>query len=147
MKVEGRLSKIDHIGILVKDLDKAVKLFSDLFDMKFQSPYATPEADTWETIEASGINLIAPLAPEKSKNPGTLAKQLERRGEGVIMLAFKVPNVEEAVAEAQAKGVRCISKFEHEGTKIALFHPKDTFGITVEVCEYDEKHPLTCAAK
>jgi len=142
MKVENRLSKIDHIGILVEDLDKAVKLFSDLFGMEFSEPYDMPEADTHETIAPSGINLIEPLSLERSKNPGVMAKLLERRGEGVLVISFKVPNLEEAVAEAQSKGVRLISKFEHNGVKFALFHPKDTFGITIELCEYKARHPM-----
>lgn len=147
MKVENRLSKIDHIGILVRDLDKAVKLFSDLFGMKFDAPYDTPESDTHEVMESSGINFVTPMAQERSKNPGSMAKLLERRGEGVMMLSFKVPNIEEAVAETQAKGVRVISRFYIEGVKYALLHPKDTFGITIELCEYEERFPGNCARR
>lgn len=141
MKVENRLSKIDHIGILVEDLDKAVKFFSDLFEMDFVKPHDTPDADIRETIEPSGINLFEPLSPEKSKNPGAIAKQLERHGEGMFMLSFKVANLEEAVAEMQSKGVRLVMKSEVEGFYYALFHPRDTFGVMIELCEYREKHP------
>ena len=143
MKVEKCLSSIDHLGILVRDLDKTVKLFSDLFEMEFENPHDTPDADIRESMEPGGINLYEPLAPERSKNPGAMAKNLDRWGEGVNMVSFKVPNLEEAVTEMQAKGLRLISSFTYKEIKIALFHPKDTFGITIELCEYKAKHPAS----
>ena len=145
MKIEKRLSSIDHIGILVEDLDKAVTLFHDLFEMDFEEPHDNPEADIRETIEPYGINFYEPLAPERSKTPGVMAKQLERTGGGIVMLSLKVSDLEEGIADMEAKGIKLILKLEQGGSKYAIFHPRNTFGIVIELCEYKEKHPAMVA--
>ena len=123
MKVE----KIDHIAILVKDLEKAGKFFADLFNTEFAGPNEVKETDMRNLMSPEGIELVTPLTPN-----GVLARTLEHRGEGITLISLKVPNVVEATAEMKAKGVRQIGGI---GTKIALFHPKDLYGVTIELIE------------
>ena len=119
MKVQG----IHHITILVKDLEAAGKLYSDLFGLKFKGPGMVQETDIRNLICPEGINLVSPLSPN-----GATARTLERRGEGLAFLALTVPNLEEACAEMKAKGIRQVGGI---GTREAIFHPKDLHGVLV----------------
>ncbi len=122
MKVE----KLDHVTILVKDLEKARKLYSDLFGVVFSEPKENKEADIKMSFSPLGIALAAPISPD-----GAVAKNLEQRGEGVGAVVLKVKNVAEATTEMQAKGIRKIA----QGAKVARFHPKDTNGVIFEIVQ------------
>ena len=142
MKVE----KIDHVSIQVRDLEKAMKWFSDVLGMEFVEPFTEAEEireemDIIESMSSVGISLVAPLTPN-----GTTAKLIERRGETVSMISFKVPNLEEAIAHMQSKGIRMIMRGKIFNAKWAEFHPKDCYGIMMELIEYEPKHPLLSTA-
>ncbi len=124
MKVE----KIDHVGIMVKDLEEAGNFFADLFGIEFTGPHENPGQDIRNMINRHlGIELISPLTPD-----GPNAKTLEKRGEGLSLLSLKVSNLEEAVAEMKSKGVRQIGAI---GKRIAIFHPRDTYGVMIDLVE------------
>jgi len=124
-KRQMKMQKIHHVAILVEDLEKAGKLYSDLFGIEFTSPKEEKELDIRNMLSPQGIELVSPLTPD-----GVMAKNLERRGEGITLLAFTVDNVAEASAEISAKGIRQIGG---DGTKLAIFHPKDLNGVTIEL--------------
>jgi methylmalonyl-CoA epimerase len=136
MKVES----IDHVAIQVRDLQKAKRFFADLFGTKFTDLGEVEEMDVRSSIDRLGIELIEPLTPN-----GVTAKSLERRGEGLTLLSLKVSSLEEAVAEMESKGIRLIGRIEHEKMKAALFHPKDIYGVMIELIEYEPKHPIVAA--
>jgi methylmalonyl-CoA epimerase len=123
MKVE----KIDHVAILVKDLEKAGKFFADLLDTEFAGPNEIKELDIRNLMSPEGIELVTPLTPD-----GPTARTLAQRGEGVTLISLEVPNVVEATGEMKAKGVRQVGGI---GTRVALFHPKDLYGVLVELIE------------
>jgi len=127
MKVE----KIDHVSITVKDLDKAMKFFGELFETEFLKPWPVESVDILESIDPLGIDLAAPLTPD-----GLTAKVLAHRGEGVTMVSFKVPNLEEAVAEMKSHGVRQLFRGTLGKAKWAIFDPRDAFGVMIELIEY-----------
>ena len=95
MKVE----EIDHIAIFVRDLDKASKFFADLLDAEFSEPQVIGEYSFRQTVEPLGIELVESTSPD-----GPVAKTIERKGEGVALIGFKVPNLEEAIAEMNTVG-------------------------------------------
>ena len=140
MKVE----KIDHIGINVWDMEKAVRFFSELFETEF-GPLVVIEPspmDLRERMGPLGLDIAEPATPD-----GDAARILRHRGEGLNGLVIKVSNLEEAVAEMKSRGVREIWRLEfkrgEETWKSVAFHPKDTFGVMVELTEYNtELHPL-----
>ena len=136
MKVE----KMDHIAIFVKDLDKAKKLFSDLLGTEFTEPVMVEQLGFRQTLEPLGIEFVESTSPD-----GPIAKTIELKGEGVGLIGLKVPDLEEAVAEMESRGFRLVSRVEQGQLKAAQFHPKDTFGVMIELLEYKEKHPITIA--
>jgi len=120
MKVEG----IDHVVIIVKDLEEAGKFFADLFGIEFSGPREARQVDARILSSPIGIDLFAPLAPD-----GPSARTIERRGEGLNALMLKVSNLDQAVDEMQSHGVRLINRSERS----ALFHPKDLHGVMIEL--------------
>jgi methylmalonyl-CoA/ethylmalonyl-CoA epimerase len=139
-----KIEQIDHIHVVVKELDRAVRFFSELLGTTFSEILSSPpEAEGGFGVKASvcnlngvGIELIAPNDPE-----GLIAKTLEHRGEGIWAISVKVPNMDEAIAEAESRGLRVIRKIEVGKVKEAHIHPKDTYGIMIELCEYKAQHP------
>jgi methylmalonyl-CoA/ethylmalonyl-CoA epimerase len=79
------------------------------------------------------VELLQSTAPD-----GPIAGFIEKKGEGVQHIAFMVENIEEALKELEAKGIRLIDKVPRMGAggkKIAFVHPKDTYGVLVELCQ------------
>ena len=121
-----KLEKIDHVSIYVRDLEKARRFFAELLDAEFSDVSQDKELDTRGSMGPAGIELIAPLTPD-----GPVARAIDKRGEGLSLVSLKVPNLEQAVAEMQSRGVRLAAKIEH----LAVFHPKDTYGVMFEFIE------------
>ena len=133
MKIEN----IDHIGIYVRDLKKATKFFADLLGTEFTEIGESKEVDVRSAMDPSGIELFEPLTPD-----GTAARTIERRGEGLALLSLKVPNLEEGIAAMESRGIRLTVRVERPNARMALFHPKDTYGVMIELIEYKAKHPF-----
>jgi len=134
MKVE----QVDHIHVAVKDMDKAVNLFEDLLGIKFSKEFVSEEMGIKSrvaTIGPVGIELIQATSADSE-----IAKFVERRGEGVHAVSLKVPDIDEAVAQMQAKGIRCIARVELPMLREAELHPKDTCGVQIELCQYEMAH-------
>ncbi|KJS13675.1 MAG: methylmalonyl-CoA epimerase [Peptococcaceae bacterium BRH_c8a] len=77
---------------------------------------------------------------ESTTEDGPIARYIEKNGEGIQHIAFRVENLEEKLAELKAAGVRLIDEKPRRGAggaKIAFLHPKSTFGTLVELCERD----------
>ena len=125
-----KVQKIHHISVLVKDLEKAGKLYSDLFGIEFEGPYEQKALDVKFLSSPLGINLAAPLTPD-----GPSAKTLERRGEGLSMLVLNVPDIEEATADMESSGVRLVGREDRPAARVASFHTKDLCGVMIELME------------
>lgn len=79
---------------------------------------------------------------EPTSEDSTIAKFIEKRGEGIHHLAFATNGVADALAEVEAKGIRLIDKAPRrgaEGLNIAFLHPKSTIGVLTELCEDPNK--------
>ncbi|MFC1999339.1 VOC family protein [Chloroflexota bacterium] len=129
MKVE----KLDHIHIYVKDLEKAIKFFEDILGIKFLG------TKTWEQYGGGIREAFAPpgiLLLEGTNPDSDVTKVIEMRGEGLHGISLKVANIDEGIAELQSKGMRFLNKYEVGRVKEALFHPKDSFGVCIELGEY-----------
>jgi methylmalonyl-CoA/ethylmalonyl-CoA epimerase len=75
---------------------------------------------------------------ESTDPEGPIGKFIEKRGQGIHHMAFATDGVQEALTEAEAKGIRLIDKHPRkgaEGLNIAFLHPKSTFGVLTELCE------------
>lgn len=137
MKVE----KVDHVHIFVKDLDKAIKFLEGALGTKFSEPHCPENLDARTTLDPLGLELIEGVSPDSA-----VAKFIERRGEGLAAISLKVPDIEEAIAHLESRGVRLMRRIESGRLKEAQFHPKDTFGVMIELCEYELEHGARLAS-
>jgi methylmalonyl-CoA epimerase len=131
-----KIKHIDHIGIAVKTIEQAGKFYTDVLGLKIQDIENVAEQKVnvaFLPITDSEVELI-----ESTHDDGPVAKFIEARGEGIQHIAFRVENIEDALAELKAKGVRLIDQQPRKGAggaKIAFIHPKETNGVLVELCE------------
>ncbi len=127
--------KIDHIGIAVKDLEKALEFYEAL-GMKAEGTEVVEEQKVRVAFLPTGDSEIELL--ESTSPDGPIAKHIEKKGEGIQHLALRVENIEEAIADLMEKGVRMIDekpRYGAGGAKIAFVHPKSTNGILLELTE------------
>lgn len=131
-----KLLKIDHLGIAVNSIDEGKCFWSDILGLNFEGA-ETVEAQKVTTaffpVGESEVELLESTAAD-----GPVAKYIQKRGQGIQHVAFRVENIEEALAELKAKGVQLIDqqpRMGAGGAKIAFLHPKATNGVLVELCE------------
>jgi methylmalonyl-CoA/ethylmalonyl-CoA epimerase len=133
-----KILKVDHIGIAVNSIDEAKKLYCDLLGLNHAGNETVAEQKVTTAFFPVGdteVELLESTAPD-----GPVAKYIEKKGEGVQHIAFRVDNIEEALAELKAKGVKLIDEKPRIGAgggKIAFLHPKSTYGVLVELCQRD----------
>ena len=127
--------KIDHIGIAVKDLEKALEFYETL-GMEAEGTEVVEEQKVRVAFLPTGDSELELL--ESTSPDGPIAKHIEKKGEGIQHLALRVENIEEAIADLMEKGVRMIDekpRYGAGGAKIAFVHPKSTNGILLELTE------------
>ncbi len=131
-----KVLKVDHIGIAVQSIAETKKLYQDLLGLEHAGNETVAEQKVTTAFFPVGdteVELLESTAPD-----GPIAKYLEKRGEGVQHIAFRVENIEEALIELKAKGIRLIDEQPRKGAggaKIAFLHPKSTYGVLIELCE------------
>ncbi|MCR3956668.1 MAG: methylmalonyl-CoA epimerase [Gudongella sp.] len=132
------VTKIDHIGIAVKNLDETLKFYEDVMGIKCTSKEEVEEQKVRVAFLPVGDSEVELL--ESTTEDGPIARFIEKKGEGVQHIAFKVDNIEEAIKDLQEKGVRLIDekpRYGAGGARIAFLHPKSTSGVLIEISERD----------
>ena len=135
------ISHIEHLGIAVKSLEEAIPYYENILGLKCYSieEVADQKVKTaFFKVVQTKIELLEPTSEDS-----TIAKFIEKRGEGIHHMAFAIEDgVANALAEVEAKGVRLIDKAPRkgaEGLNIAFLHPKSTCSVLTELCENPNK--------
>ena len=131
-----KVKHIDHIGIAVNKIEEAGKFYTDILGLKIQEIETVSEQKVHVAFIPIADNEVELL--ESTEPDGPVAKYIASRGEGIQHIAFRVENIDEALKELKAKGVRLIDEESRKGAggaKIAFLHPKETSGVLVELCE------------
>jgi methylmalonyl-CoA/ethylmalonyl-CoA epimerase len=129
---------IDHVGIAVRDLDEAAAFYEATFGFRTVHVEENAEQGVREAMLAVGdtddrLQLLAPLTPDS-----TIGRFLDRSGPGIQQLAYRVSNIDDAMAAARAAGLRVLYDEARRGTagaRINFIHPKDAGGVLVELVE------------
>ncbi|GAA2082284.1 methylmalonyl-CoA epimerase [Aeromicrobium halocynthiae] len=137
------LVAIDHVGIAVPDLDAALEFYSSTFGLESVHEEVNEEQGVREAMLAVGdsgscIQLLAPLSDES-----TIAKFLDRNGQGVQQLAYRVTDIDAVSATLRDRGVRLLYDVPKRGTsnsRVNFVHPKDAGGVLVELVEPGDGH-------
>ena len=131
-----KVKQIDHIGIAVKSLDQAGRFYTDVLGLPTQETEAVEDQKVtvaFIPVADSEVELLESTEPD-----GPVARYIESKGEGIQHIAYRVENLDEALAELKEKGVRLIDQEPRKGAggaRIAFIHPKETHGVLVELCE------------
>ena len=131
-----KILKIDHLGIAVKSIDDGKNFWTGILGLEFEGTETVEEQKVTTAFFPVGESEVELL--ESTADDGPVAKYIEKRGEGIQHVAFRVENIETALAELKEKGIRLIDETPRKGAggaKIAFLHPKSTNGILVELCE------------
>ena len=139
-----KIGKIEHVSINVKNLDEAVKRFSDVFGTTFVysdegvvEKTVTEHADTtYDVAYVPGRGGNLKLAMDRAGCLSLVESDPPLEKEGLRSLYFKVPDIEQAKAEMKQKGVRLTAAVKAERVKEAIFNADDLHGVRVVLVEY-----------
>jgi len=128
--------RIDHIGVAVEDIDAAIELYRDSFEMELAHR---------ETVESQGVEavlldvgdghveLLAPLGPDTP-----VGKYLAKNGTGLHHVAYAVDDIDAALEKIAAAGIQLIDSEPRTGirdSRVAFLHPRSTGGVLTEIVE------------
>ncbi|MFM9134810.1 MAG: methylmalonyl-CoA epimerase [bacterium] len=137
------ITRIDHVGIAVADLDEAISFYARTFGLAVVHEEVNEEQGVREAMLAVGdsgscIQLLAPLTPDSP-----IGRFLERNGPGIQQIAYGVDDVEVAADRLRAAGVRMLydaPKTGTAGSRVNFAHPKDCGGVLIELVQAGSSH-------
>ena len=131
--------KIDHIGIAVKSLTEAAAIYENALGLKVSAYDQVDEQGVrvaMLNIGESRIELLEPTGPESP-----IEKFMTKRGEGIHHIAITVDDIDKALKQLKAAGVRLVDNEPRRGahnTRIAFVHPSSTHGVLLELVQHGE---------
>jgi methylmalonyl-CoA/ethylmalonyl-CoA epimerase len=132
------ISRVDHIGIAVTNLDETIKFYEEIMGIKCNGTETV--ADQKVKVAFFPVGDTEREFLESTSEDGPIAKFIEaNKGRGGIQhVAIRVGDVRSAIAELKSKGIAMIDeepRYGAGGAAIAFCHPKSTGGILLELCE------------
>lgn len=132
-----KLLRINHLGIASPSLSETMASLQRIFGLTAGHIEEVPDQKVRTAFYPVGESTLEYL--ESTDPEGPVGKFLQKRGPGIHHLAFEVDDVDEAVKELLAKGVRMIDQAPRQGAhgnRIAFLHPSETGGVLVEICQH-----------
>ena len=130
-----KIEKIDHISIAVRNLNKACKVYEDIMGLELDSMYVSEEEKIRVARYRVGDAWLELMEPT---GEGDVSRFLDKRGEGLFVISYKVPDVDSAMAELKGKGYKLIDDNPRRllGNRYAFInHPRDLCGILTELLD------------
>ena len=130
------VKKVDHIGVAVSNLEESIKFYEEVLGLKCQGTEVVEEQKVKVAFLPIGDTEIELLEATEPDSP--IAKFIEKKGQGVQHIAFRVDDIEKALEEMRSLGIKLIDekpRYGAGGARIAFLHPKSTNGLLVELCE------------
>ena len=130
------IQKIEHIGIAVKNINESNALFKKLFGKehyKIEAVESEGVSTSFFLLGETKIELVA-----ATNDNSSIAKFIEKKGEGIHHIAYAVDNIEEEMDRLKKEGFELINQQPKDGAdnkRICFLHPKSTNGVLVELCE------------
>jgi methylmalonyl-CoA epimerase len=132
----GSLTEIDHVGIAVRDLDATVAWYQQMFGATVAHRERIESDGVEEALIKVADSYIQLLTPYTDTSP--LAKYMERNGEGIHHVGYRVASCEEVLEHVKAEGARVVDEHPRtgsRGTTVAFLHPKTSMGTLIELVE------------
>ena len=130
------LTEIDHVAIAVNDLEAAITYYRDTFGAEVEHREVVESDGVEEALLKVAESYIQLLTPTRDDSP--VAKYLERKGEGLHHIGYRVDDCAEALEAVKASGGRVIDEAPRpgsRGTTVAFVHPKAAFGTLIELVQ------------
>ncbi len=130
------ISGIDHIGIATRSIDEKLEFYRDGLKLDEVEVEEVPEQKVRVAIIMTGqgrLELLEPTSEESS-----IARFIEKKGEGMHHLALAVPDIDAEIARLKSRNVQMIDETPRIGAggiRIAFIHPKSAGGVLTELCE------------
>ena len=131
-----KIKRIEHVGVVVRNLDASKRLWEDVLGIKLDAVEHTPGRPhklALYPVGESMVELLAGIEPDSK-----FAKMCDDGKAGINHICFEVEDIDEALAELKAKGVPLIDqvpRIGHAGCRIAYLDPKGTEGCLIELAE------------
>jgi methylmalonyl-CoA/ethylmalonyl-CoA epimerase len=128
--------RIDHIGVAVEDLDAAIELYNQQFEMSEQHREVVEQQGVEAVMLEVGeghVELLKPLSPDTP-----VGKFLAARGPGLHHVAYQVSDIDSELERVKSLGLELIDETPRigiRGTRVAFLHPKATGGVLTEIVE------------
>ena len=137
------IKKIDHIAIVVHNIEEALQVYEGALGLELAEVKEAPEQAVriaFLPVGESEIELVEPLTADTSTKLSTssgVARFLEKRGEGLHHICLEVDDIEAALQDLAAQGIRLIDEQPRQGAhgRVAFLHPKSTHGVLIELIE------------
>ena len=129
-------TEIDHVAIAVRDLDAAIAWYASAFGARVAHRERIEHDEVEEALLSVAESFIQLLTPTADTSP--VAKFLERNGEGIHHIGFRVPNCATAIDQVRAAGAQLIDSKPRpgsRGTTVAFVHPRGAFGTLIELVQ------------
>ena len=129
------IKRIDHIAIVVENLERALAVYRDALGMRVTAVKEMPEQDVMMAFLPAGdseIELLEPIHPDSG-----IAKYLAKRGEGLHHICLEVDDIEGTLADLKTRGAQLIDETPKQGAygRIAFIHPKGAPGVLIELID------------
>jgi methylmalonyl-CoA/ethylmalonyl-CoA epimerase len=130
------MNKIEHIGIAVKNLTNSIDIYQKLLNTDcYKTELVESEAVNTAFFKTGDnkIELLAATSPDS-----TIAKFLEKKGEGIHHIAFAVDDILEEMERLRNEGFVLLNDQPKKGADnkmICFVHPKETNGVLIEICQ------------
>ncbi len=130
------LTEIDHIAIAVHDLDAAIAYYADTFGCEVAHREVVERDGVEEALLKVAESYVQLLTPIRDDSP--VAKSLEKRGEGIHHVGYRVDDCAAALERVKAAGHQVIDEVPRpgsRGTTVAFVHPKTAYGTLIELVQ------------
>ncbi len=128
------MTGLDHVAILVSDLDAAVKLYRDTYGLHLDEIEEVPSEGVRVAIFGHGLGRLELVCPTDPGSP--LARRIKEKGEGLHHVCLAVPDIQQAMDALTAGGAPLLDRVPRAGaggSRVAFVHPKGSRGVLVEL--------------
>jgi methylmalonyl-CoA epimerase len=133
--------KIDHIGVVVHDIQEALKAYETALGLPLKEVMEVPDQEVevaFLPVGESNVELVQPTSSDTG-----VARFLEKRGEGIHHICIEVEDIEAALARLKAHKVQLIDEEPRPGAhgRAAFVHPNAMHGVLIELVEHKHRGP------
>lgn len=142
------LTEIDHVAIAVRDLEAAIAFYESAFGATVEHREVVESDGVAEALIRVADSYVQLLTPTRDDSP--VAKYLEKRGEGLHHVGYRVRDCAATLERLRASGAQLIDQAPRpgsRGTTVAFVHPKTAFGTLIELVEESSGGDTTTTAE